>query len=116
LKRLCPGADAHPLRPWHASTAAILSDRPHGREAKAQGWDTFKNGDLLTAAEAAGFDVLITTDKNIRYQQNLISRRIAIVVLGNAQWPVLRLHVAHVVAAVDAATSGSFTEVDIPVD
>lgn len=85
-------------------------------DAKAQGWDTFKNGDLLTAAEAAGFDVLITTDKNMRYQQNLTSRTIAIVVLGNAQWPILRLHVAQVVAAINAATPGTFTEVDIPVD
>ena len=84
------------------------------REAKAQGWDTYKNGDLLVAAEAAGFDVLVTTDKNMRYQQNLSARAIAIVVLGNAQWPVLRLHVALVVAAVNAATPGSFTEVDIP--
>jgi len=86
------------------------------RDAKAQGWDTFKNGDLLTAAEAAGFDVLITTDKNIRHQQNLTTRTIAIVVLGNAQWPVLRLHVAQVVTAVNAAIPGSFTEVDIPAD
>jgi hypothetical protein len=86
------------------------------REAKAQGWDTFKNGELLTAAEAAGFDVLVTTDKNIRYQQNLTGRTIAIIVLGNAQWPVLRLHVARVVAVVNAATPGSFTEVDIPID
>jgi hypothetical protein len=85
-------------------------------DAKGQGWDTFENGDLLTAAEAAGFDVLITTDKNMRYQQSLTSRTIAIVVLGNAQWPVLRLHVAHVVAAVNAATPGAFTDVDIPVD
>ena len=85
------------------------------REAKAQGWDTFKNGDLLTAAEAAGFDVLVTTDKNIRYQQNLTGRMIAIVVLGNAQWPVLRLHVALVVAAVNAATPGSFVEVNVPI-
>ena len=86
------------------------------REAKAQGWDTFRNGDLLTAAEAAGFDVLVTTDKNIRYQQNLTGRTIAIIVLGNAQWPVLRRHVALVIVAVSAATPGSFTEVDIPVD
>jgi hypothetical protein len=86
------------------------------RDAKAQGWDTLKNGDLLTAAEAAGFDVLVTTDKNIRYQQNLTVRTIAIIVLGNAQWPVLRLHVARVVAAVNAATPGGFTEVDIPTD
>ena len=60
--------------------------------------------------------MLITTDKNMRYQQNLTSRRIAIVVLGNAQWPVLRLHTDRVVAAVNAAIPGSFTEVDIPVD
>jgi hypothetical protein len=86
------------------------------RETKAQGWDTFKNGDLLTAAEAAGFDVLITTDKNMRYQQNLTSRTIAIVVLGHAQRPVLRLHVARVAAAVNAATPGSVTDVDVPVD
>jgi hypothetical protein len=85
------------------------------REAKAQGWDTFKNGDLLTAAEAAGFDVLVTTDKNIRYQQNLTGRAIAIIVLGNAQWPVLRLHVTLVVAAVNAATPGSYVEIDIPI-
>lgn len=86
------------------------------REAKAQGWDTFKNGDLLFAAEAAGFDVLVTTDKNMCYQQNLTGRTMAIVVLGNAQWPVLRLHVALVVAAVNAAIPGSFAEVDIPPD
>ena len=86
------------------------------RETKAEGWDTFKNGDLLIAAEAAGFDVLITTDKNMRYQQNLTGRTIAIIVLGNAQWPVLRMHVARVVAAVAAATPGSFLEVGVPVD
>jgi hypothetical protein len=84
------------------------------RQAKAQGWDSFKNGELLIAAETAEFDVVVTTDKNMRYQQNLTKRTIAIVVLGNAQWPVLRLHVAHVVAAVNAATPGSYTEVDIP--
>ena len=84
------------------------------REAKAQGWDRFKNGDLLTAAEAAGFDMVVTTDKNIRYQQNLAGRTIAIIVLANARWPVLRLHVDHVVDAVNAATPGSYTEVDIP--
>jgi len=47
------------------------------------------NGDLLFAADAAGFDLLLTTDKNLSYQQNLAGRKIAIVVLGNAQWPVL---------------------------
>ena len=53
--------------------------------AFAQGWDTLKNGELLTAAEQAGFDVLLTTDKNLRNQQNLKDRKIAIVVLGIQQ-------------------------------
>ncbi len=84
------------------------------KQARAQGWDTLRNGDLLDAAEAAGFDVLVTTDKNISYQQNLTSRKIAIVVLGNPQWPALRLHVGRVVAAVNEATQGSLTVVEIP--
>lgn len=45
------------------------------------GWSQFKNGELLDAAEAAGFDVLLTADKNLRYQQNLVSRRISIIEL-----------------------------------
>src|SRR5262245_32214562 len=77
------------------------------KEARAQGWDTLINGELLTEAEAAGFDVLVTPDKNIRHQQNLANRRIAIVVLSNAQWPVLRLNMQLVIAAVSAAKPGS---------
>ena len=50
--------------------------------APQRGWGTLKNGELLTAAEDAGFDVLLTTDKNLRYQQNLSGRKIAIVILG----------------------------------
>jgi hypothetical protein len=84
------------------------------KETKAQGWDTLGNGELLDAAEAAGFEVLLTTDKKIRHQQNLSGRKIAVVVLGNPRWPVLRLHVERVVAAVNAATPGSYTEVEIP--
>jgi hypothetical protein len=79
-----------------------------------RGWDTLGNGELLKAAEAAGFDVPVTPDKNIRYQQNLTARTIALVVLGNPQWPVLRLHVERVVAAVNTATPGSYTEIEIP--
>jgi hypothetical protein len=83
-------------------------------EAMERGWDRLVNRELIAAAEAAGFELLVTTDKNIRYQQNLTSRTIAFVVLGNQQWPVLRLYVERVVAAVDAATPGSCTEVEIP--
>ena len=84
------------------------------RTAAQQGWATLGNGDLLRVAEEAGFDVLLTTDKNIRYQQNLAGRKIAIVVLGQQQWPRLRLHVQHVIEAIQAATPGSFAEIDIP--
>ena len=58
--------------------------------------------------------MLVTPDKNIRYQQNLTAHRIALVVLGNPQWPILRLHMERVVAAVNAARPGSYTEVEIP--
>jgi hypothetical protein len=71
---------------------------------------------VLQAAEEAGFDVLLTTDKNIRYQQNLEGRRIAIVVLGNPQRPAVHRHMDRVVAAANAATPGSYTEVEIPFD
>ena len=57
-------------------------------KAKDRGWDTLSNGDLLDAAETDGFDVFVTADKNMRYQQNLSGRRIALVVLGTPQWPV----------------------------
>jgi hypothetical protein len=83
-------------------------------EASERGWDWFLNGELIAAAEAAGFDVLPTTDKNIRYQQNPEGRKMAFVVLGNQQWPTLRRHVEKVVAAVNAATPGSYTEVHLP--
>jgi hypothetical protein len=83
-------------------------------EAVERGWERLVNGALLEAAEAEGFEVFVTADKNIRYQQNLTGRKIAIVTLGNAQWPVLRRFVERVVAAVDAAVPGSFAEVKIP--
>jgi hypothetical protein len=83
-------------------------------EAIERGWDRLLNGELIAAAEAAGFELLLTTDKNMRYQQNLTGRKIAFVVIGNQQWPVLRRYVDRVVAAVNAATPGSFAEIEIP--
>jgi hypothetical protein len=69
---------------------------------------------LLVEAERASFEVLVTADKNMRYQQNLKGRKIALVVLGTPQWPALRKHVDLVAAAVNAVTPGSYTEVEIP--
>lgn len=86
------------------------------RTAVQQGWNRFKNGDLLNAAEEAGFEMLLTTDKNMRYQQNREGRKIAVLVLGQLQWNLLRPHVQVVVDAVDAATPGSYAEVEIPTD
>ena len=83
-------------------------------EALERGWDQLQNGDLISAAESAGFEILVTTDKNMRYQQNLTGRKIAFVVIGNQQWPTLRRYVHRVAAVVNAATPGSFTEVEIP--
>ena len=85
------------------------------RTAAQQGWDKLGNGDLLTAAEEAGFDILLTTDKNMRYQQNLAGRKIAIVVLGQQQWPQLEPQIQRVIEAVNAAKPSSYVEVDIPV-
>jgi hypothetical protein len=83
-------------------------------EAFERGWDRISNGELLKEAEIAGFDVLLTTDKRIRYQQNLTGRKIAIVVLGNSAWRVVRLHLDRIALAVAKATPGSYSEVDIP--
>jgi hypothetical protein len=82
-------------------------------KAKDRGWDTLTNGDLLAEAERAGFDVLLTADRNMRHQQNLRGRRIALVVLSTPQWPVVRLHVARIAAAVSAATPGSYIDVNL---
>jgi len=79
-----------------------------------RGWEELKNGELLKAAEEAGFEVFLTPDKNIRFQQNLAMRGIAVVVLSNPQWPVLRRHVDRVVAAMKAARPGTYVEVEIP--
>ena len=84
------------------------------KTANQQGWATLANGDLLAVAEAEGFEVFVTTDKNLRYQQDLEGRRIAVVVIGHAQWPSLEPHVALVVAAIDQAAPGSYEEVEIP--
>ena len=83
-------------------------------EAKAQGWDRYSNGALLDAAESAGFDLWLTTDKNMQYQQNLQKRKIAVVVLGIGKWPYIKPVVSRVVDAVNSAKPGTVTLVDIP--
>jgi glutamate racemase len=83
-------------------------------EARDCGWEELANGSLIDAAEQAGFAVIVTTDKNIQYQQNLTNRKISLVVLGNSQWPMVKLVLKDIIAAVNAPTPGSFAEVYVP--
>ena len=83
-------------------------------EAIDRGWEKVSNGELLEAAEEDGFDLLLTTDKNIRYQQNLSARKIGIVVLGNSTWRIVRLHLDRIALAVNQSAAGSYAEVEIP--
>ncbi len=83
-------------------------------EARKLGWERISNGDLLSLAEGANFELLLTTDKNLRYQQNFSGRKVSIVVLGNSPWWLVRKHLDAIIAAVDSATPGSYAEVAIP--
>ncbi len=78
------------------------------------GWSTLKNGELLAAAEQEGFELFVTTDRNLRYQQNLRSRRIAILVLSTTSWPRIRNAVDQVVAVANSCEPGAFIELPIP--
>ena len=78
------------------------------------GWSALRNGELLAMAEAGGFQVFVTTDNNLRYQQNLQERGIAIVVLSTTSWPRIRLRVEDIKLAIDQAPASGFYEVLIP--
>jgi hypothetical protein len=73
-----------------------------------------ENGELLRVAEASGFDVMVTSDQNIRHQQNLTGRKLALVVLGSNIWPVVRDHGAAIAAKVAAAAPGSYEFIEMP--
>lgn len=88
--------------------------KPHTiHTAFEQGWATLKNGELLDRAESDGFEILITTDRNLRYQQDLNDRRIAIVVLSSTSWPRIQLHVQQIIVAIEQAKIGSYIEIQI---
>jgi hypothetical protein len=80
--------------------------------AYEKGWSSLKNGELLSVAEAEGFDALLTTDQNLRYQQNLSGRRIGVIVLLTTSWPRIKNNAALVVQAVGNLHPGSYEEVD----
>lgn len=80
-----------------------------------RGWSALNNGDLLTAAESASYDLFITTDQNLRYQQNLTGRHLAILVLKTTSWPTIQQQIARVQSAVDAMGEGSYLEISFNV-
>jgi hypothetical protein len=76
-------------------------------------WSTLQNGALISQAETAGFNVLVTTDQSLKYQQNLSGRRLAVVVLLSTSWPKIEAKVSTIAKAVDEATVGSYAEITI---
>ena len=75
------------------------------------GWSTLVNGDLLAAAEAAGFAAIVTTDKNIRHQQSIAGRRFGVLVLPTTDWSRIRRNAARVAEALDRIRPGAVDEV-----
>lgn len=75
--------------------------------ADQRGWAKLKHGELLDAAEDAGFDVLLSGDKTIRHEQNLTGRKIALLYMSDNHWPIVEHHVAAIVNAIDEAKSGA---------
>jgi len=77
------------------------------------GWSGLKNGELLDKAETSGFDVLVTGDKTIDYEQDMKDRKIAVVSLSAPHWPLIKPHVSRIVLAIEGAAPGSFTRVQV---
>lgn len=82
--------------------------------ASRMGWAEVRNGDLLLLAELSGYDLFLTGDKNIRYQQNLGKRRISITEITTTHWPSLRLCFEKLVQAVESSSPGSYSIVECP--
>lgn len=88
---------------------------PHNIDtAYEKGWSELQNGNLLKAAEADAYEVFLTTDQNLQYEQNLSARSISVVILSTTSWPRIKLATAAVLSAIESACPGQFTVVDIP--
>jgi hypothetical protein len=95
-----------PLRPYLT---------PHDvSTAYEKGWSKLRNGNLLDAAEKEEFDVFLTTDQNLQYEQNIRDRSIAIVILSTTSWPRIKVVTDTILSAMESAHSGQFSFVDIP--
>ena len=81
--------------------------------AYEQDWSNLHNGQLLEVAQQAGYDLLITTDQNLRYQQNLAGRQLAIIVLRSTSWPRIQKRIVAIHAAIERSHVGTYEEVEI---
>ena len=102
--------------PFDHAVPAPLRKHLAGHEVNTafeRGWSKLGNGALLDAAEADGYQLLVTTDRNLRHQQNLAGRQVAIVVLLAASWPRIRQRVDNIHAVVGGITPGQYIEVPI---
>ena len=82
--------------------------------AHEMGWSTLENGNLLSTAEEHGFDLFITADRNLKYQQNLARPSLSIIVLSTTSWPRIKNSASKVISAVDEIVNGGFIEIEIP--
>jgi predicted nuclease of predicted toxin-antitoxin system len=94
-----------PLRQWLAGHTT--------KTAYEEGWSNLSNGELLNVAEEAGYQVFVTTDQNLRYQQNLRERPIAIVVRLSTFWPRIRPYAENICEVIRAMRSGGYVEIPI---
>ena len=90
-------------------------DKHEVRTIIEMGWPPqMENGELLRTAETANFDALVTSDQNIRYQQDARSRKLALIVLGSNIWPIVRNYADEIAAEVEAARPGSCVFIEMP--
>lgn len=81
--------------------------------AYEEAWSNLSNGDLLKSAEDKGYQIFVTTDRNLRYQQNLSDRQIAIVVLLSTSWPKNRTQTDKVCGVINEIKLGDYAEISI---
>lgn len=88
--------------------------RPHDVDTAAEcGWSMIENGELISEAEKAGYDAIITTDQNLKYQQNLDNRQIAIVVLKTTSWPRIQKALNKVIPMIESLKPSDYIEIEI---
>jgi len=83
------------------------------RTAQEMGWGRLKNGELIRRAEESGFVAFVTSDQNLRYQQNLADRQIALLILSTNYWPALRSQTEKIEAALAKLLPGQYLEVQL---